>query len=381
MQIKLAPDLSLLAIMVIFILNYLVVRRFFLRPINEVLEARATETRTAENLYEEALARFNEATAQTEAQLHAAKREAAQVRERFRGEAGAHRQQVVDRTSAEARQIVAEADTKLTADVEAARARDRHRVRRPRPPRGRAHSREGRLMRRLILLPVLILLRHRTGDSLPRSNDDAAPRRPREHHEKTYFGIPGWILKTANMILFIGVLVYFVGGPVKKAFAERSAAIKQAAQEARERREKADRMAGDIQARLSAIEAEVHAIHERAQAEGERQKRELIAAAEAESQKILANARNEVDNRLKHARTELTEFAGQLASERAEQILREKITDEDQKNLFTARACRRGRRRRCALMISSPDFAASPTPAPSWTPPARPRKRTSCAGS
>jgi F-type H+-transporting ATPase subunit b len=128
--------------------------------------------------------------------------------------------------------------------------------------------------------------------------------------------------------------VYFAGGPVKKAFAERSAAIRTAAQEARERREKADRMAGDIQARLSAIEAEVHAIHERAQAEGERQKRELIAAAEAESQKILANARNEVDNRLKHARTELTEFAGQLASERAEQILREKITDQDQQKLF-----------------------------------------------
>ena len=93
-------------------------------------------------------------------------------------------------------------------------------------------------------------------------------------------------------------------------------------------------MAGDIQARLTAIEAEVRAIHERAQAEGERQKRELIAAAEAESQKILANARNEVDNRLKHARTELTEFAGQLASDRAEQILREKITEQDQKNLF-----------------------------------------------
>ena len=155
------------------------------------------------------------------------------------------------------------------------------------------------------------------------------------HHEKTYFGIPGWILKTANMLLFIGVLVYFAGGPVKRAFAERSAAIRNAAQEARERREKADRMAGDIQARLTAIEAEVRAIHERAQAEGERQKRELIAAAEAESQKILANARNEVDNRLKHARTELTEFAGRLASERAEQILREKITEDDQKKLFS----------------------------------------------
>ncbi len=205
-------------------------------------------------------------------------------------------------------------------------------------------------MRRLILLlliaiiaPALFAQVDKSGGTAAHGaektmHDEAHPSEAgaegAEHHEKTYFGMPGWILKLANMLLFLGVLTYFAGGPVKNAFAQRSAAIKQAAEEAKERREKADRMASDIQARLAAIEAEVRAIHERAQAEGERQKRELIAAAEAESQKILTNARNEVDNRLKHARTELTEFAGQLASERAEQILREKITPDDQKKLF-----------------------------------------------
>jgi F-type H+-transporting ATPase subunit b len=123
MQIKLAPDLSLLAIMVIFLLNYLVVRKFFLRPINEVLESRETETRSAEQLYEDALARFNEATAQTEAQLQVAKREAAQVRERYRGEAAAYRQQVVDENNTKARGIVASAQQQLDADVVEARAK------------------------------------------------------------------------------------------------------------------------------------------------------------------------------------------------------------------------------------------------------------------
>lgn len=121
MQISIKPDFSLLAIMVIFILNYLVVRMFFLKPVNAVLEARETETRSAEKLYEDALARFQEATAQTEAQLHAAKREAAQVRDRFRGEASAYRQQVVERTTGEGRAIVAEADQKLAQDVVVAR--------------------------------------------------------------------------------------------------------------------------------------------------------------------------------------------------------------------------------------------------------------------
>ena len=59
-----------------------------------------------------------------------------------------------------------------------------------------------------------------------------------------------------------------------------------------------------------------------------------MAAAEAEAAKILQSARNEVDNRVKTARHELTEYAGELASQRAEAILREKITEADQHKLF-----------------------------------------------
>jgi F0F1-type ATP synthase membrane subunit b/b' len=59
-----------------------------------------------------------------------------------------------------------------------------------------------------------------------------------------------------------------------------------------------------------------------------------MAAAEAEGQKILQAARNEIDNRLKFARHELTEYAGMLATERAEALLREEITEEDRRKLF-----------------------------------------------
>jgi F0F1-type ATP synthase membrane subunit b/b' len=126
MQINLTPDPSLLVIMVIFILNYLIVRRFFLQPVNAVLEAREHETRSADELYEQSMARFDEATTQMEAQLHSAKREAANVRERFRNEAGAHRQIVIERTSAEAKQLVGEADAQLGQVVAGARETIRH---------------------------------------------------------------------------------------------------------------------------------------------------------------------------------------------------------------------------------------------------------------
>jgi len=121
MQINLAPDLSLPAIMVIFFLNYLIVRKFFLKPINDVLEARETETKTADRLHDEALARFNEATTQIETRLHNAKREAAMLREKYRGEAAVYRQTVVDKTSAEAKAYVSESDQDLSGDVKEAR--------------------------------------------------------------------------------------------------------------------------------------------------------------------------------------------------------------------------------------------------------------------
>jgi F-type H+-transporting ATPase subunit b len=123
MQINLFPDRSLFAVMVIFIINYFVVRRFFLRPINDVMEAREHETKSSDELYEAAMARFNEATSHVESKLHEAKREAAGVREKFRAEAGTQRAGLVARTSAEARGMIDEADAKLTADVKVARER------------------------------------------------------------------------------------------------------------------------------------------------------------------------------------------------------------------------------------------------------------------
>jgi F0F1-type ATP synthase membrane subunit b/b' len=123
MQINLFPDLSLFAVMAIFILNYFVVRKFFLEPINRVMEEREHETKTADELYEGAMARFNEATANVEERLHIAKRDAANVREHFRGEAGAHRATMIEKTRAEAEKFLGEADTKLKDDVTTARER------------------------------------------------------------------------------------------------------------------------------------------------------------------------------------------------------------------------------------------------------------------
>ena len=108
--------------MVIFILNYLIVSRFFLRPINQVIEAREHEVRSANEVYEQSMARFSEATTAMEEKLHIARHAAADVRDRFRKEAAAYRASIVEKTHNDAGSIVSEADEKLKGDVAKARA-------------------------------------------------------------------------------------------------------------------------------------------------------------------------------------------------------------------------------------------------------------------
>jgi F-type H+-transporting ATPase subunit b len=155
-----------------------------------------------------------------------------------------------------------------------------------------------------------------------------------EHAPKTYFGIPGWILKLINMIAFFALLIYLVRKPIAQTFNQRRENINTALEEAEARRKKSDQLASDIEARLKQIEGEVASIIQRAREEGERQKQELIAAADVEAQKILTSARTEVDTKLKAARQELTAYARELATDRARQLVETSLTDADRHRLF-----------------------------------------------
>jgi F-type H+-transporting ATPase subunit b len=121
-MIELQPDLSLLVIAAIFLLNALVVRKYLVQPIIGVLEWRESEIEGSAKRYEETLARFNEATAKMEEKLHQARHEGAEIREQQRAEAADYREQMVGRVRGEAEQIVTDASQQLGTEVESARA-------------------------------------------------------------------------------------------------------------------------------------------------------------------------------------------------------------------------------------------------------------------
>ncbi len=123
MQIRLTPDYSLLVVFAIFLVNYFVVRRFFIAPISRVMHERERDVRSADELYEKSLTRFNDAMADIEQRIHETRKEGTGIREGLRKEALAHRETVIEQTRRQAEQIVAEAQARLTSDVADARAK------------------------------------------------------------------------------------------------------------------------------------------------------------------------------------------------------------------------------------------------------------------
>lgn len=114
-------DKSLIALMVIFFLEYLVVKHFFLQPLNRVMGEREKDVRDAAVRHEDALARFNEAAREMEARVGEAKKQGSSLRESLRAEAAKQRAEAVETTRQEADKIVGTASAELASAVTSAR--------------------------------------------------------------------------------------------------------------------------------------------------------------------------------------------------------------------------------------------------------------------
>lgn len=155
------------------------------------------------------------------------------------------------------------------------------------------------------------------------------------HHEtQTFLGLPAWIWKLANMLLFLGFLYYLLSGPIKNYFAQRKVNIKTTLTEAEERRQRAERMSEEINAKIAALESEIAEIRSRADEEGQRIAAQISESTDRDLEKVRRAAKAEIDQRLNTARRDLREHAAKLASERAEEILESSITEADRDRIF-----------------------------------------------
>ena len=109
------PDLSLLAIMVVFWATYAVLRAFVFTPLGKILRDREDSAAASAAALDAAVAREKETLAAVDLKLTEARRAAMSAREAARQEASARRQAVLDEAREKSRAAAAEFQKKLEA--------------------------------------------------------------------------------------------------------------------------------------------------------------------------------------------------------------------------------------------------------------------------
>ncbi|HQR66292.1 MAG TPA: hypothetical protein PLB02_02755 [Thermoanaerobaculia bacterium] len=155
-------------------------------------------------------------------------------------------------------------------------------------------------------------------------------------HAETFLGLPAVLWKTANLLLFFGLVWWLLKKPFRNFFGERRAEIEKALAKAAEDRARAEALAAQLADRLARIETELANLKAGAQADAEAERETLLREAEAEAARIVERTTGEIEGRVRRARVELTEYAGDLAVGIAREMLVRGVTPDDQKRLVSA---------------------------------------------
>jgi len=154
------------------------------------------------------------------------------------------------------------------------------------------------------------------------------------HGAETFLGLPVWLWKSANLILFLGVLAYFIGPLLREFLEARGKAIREGLERAAQQRQEAESMRGELETRIADLEREMSEVLERSHTEAERERREILAQAERERERLLAQTDEEIRYKLQQARQDLTEHTARLAAELARKKLEGSLADDDLGRLF-----------------------------------------------
>ena len=141
------------------------------------------------------------------------------------------------------------------------------------------------------------------------------------------------IAKLVNLLLFIGVMVYFLRRPIKEAFRSCQESIRSELMRAEEERAAAEARLKEVEGRLAHLDAEVEAIRANAQRDAAEERTRVERATEAEMKKIREQARREIESAAKAARAELRTFTAEQSVKLAEEMIRRDIRPEDDAHL------------------------------------------------
>jgi F-type H+-transporting ATPase subunit b len=142
------------------------------------------------------------------------------------------------------------------------------------------------------------------------------------------------LYRVINLLILIGVLVYFARKPIQGFFSDRRNQIRDSLNNASELCRRAESRYSKWQRKLADLEEELSSIRETARERAEREREQILADARAVAERIRSDARSAVDQELRRAKAQLRDEASELAVELAAEILQEQVTTQDRERLF-----------------------------------------------
>lgn len=162
----------------------------------------------------------------------------------------------------------------------------------------------------------------------------AAPVIASEGGSSTFLGLPVALWKTANMLLFFGLLAYLLAKPVSAFFRNRNDEIARKLSEAEKERAEAAQLRAEMEERTAKLADEIAALQERLRQEGEREKATLEQQGEEEAKHLLEQVEREAGRRVDEARERLAAEAAAVAAELSVELLQREMTAEDRRRIF-----------------------------------------------
>ncbi|MCS7203939.1 MAG: F0F1 ATP synthase subunit B [Thermodesulfovibrio sp.] len=148
------------------------------------------------------------------------------------------------------------------------------------------------------------------------------------------FGWKDWLYKIINFAILVSLLVFFLGKPIKRFFAQRRELIERSIRESQEAKELAQKALQEVEEKLKLKDKEIQDILDTARKIGEQEKQQIIQETDKLRQKILEQARTNIEFELKMAKDALRLEAAELAIELSEKKIKERITPEEQQKLL-----------------------------------------------
>lgn len=150
-------------------------------------------------------------------------------------------------------------------------------------------------------------------------------------------GPKGWVntdtYRVINFTILAVALFFLLKKPVSQALSSRIAGIREQLEELEAKKQEAEKQLAQYNEKLSKMDQEAESIVAGYVKQGEETKARLIEAAKAAAEKLEAQAERNIEHHFLQAKQQLQSEIIEMALEKAESVIKDRISDEDQDRL------------------------------------------------